>query len=67
MSKELGVDLLGKMESGNPLGCVKDRIAVAMIDAAEKDGTDYRRHDHNRTDQRQYRDRTRLCLGHQGL
>lgn len=38
MSKELGVDLLGKMESGNPLGCVKDRIAVAMIDAAEQDG-----------------------------
>ena len=38
MSKELGIDLLGKMESGNPLGCVKDRIAVAMIDAAEQDG-----------------------------
>lgn len=38
MSIELGVDLLGKMESGNPLGCVKDRIAVAMIDAAERDG-----------------------------
>ena len=38
MSKEFGVDLMGKMESGNPLGCVKDRIAVAMIDAAERDG-----------------------------
>jgi cysteine synthase A len=38
MSRELGVDLMGKMESGNPLGCVKDRIAVAMIDAAERDG-----------------------------
>lgn len=38
MSEELGVDLLGKMESGNPLGCVKDRIAVSMIDAAERDG-----------------------------
>jgi len=38
MSEELAIDLLGKMESGNPLGCVKDRIAVAMIDAAEKDG-----------------------------
>jgi cysteine synthase A len=38
MSRELGVDLLGKMESGNPLGCVKDRIAVAMVDAAEKEG-----------------------------
>lgn len=38
MSRELDVQLLGKMESGNPLGCVKDRIAVAMIDAAEQDG-----------------------------
>jgi len=38
LSEELGVDLLGKMESGNPLGCVKDRIAVSMIDAAERDG-----------------------------
>ncbi|GAB4340792.1 MAG: cysteine synthase A [Desulfobulbaceae bacterium] len=38
MSEELGVDLLGKMEGRNPLGSVKDRIAVAMIDAAERDG-----------------------------
>lgn len=38
MSAEMGVDLLGKMESGNPLGCVKDRIAVAMVDAAEQQG-----------------------------
>jgi cysteine synthase len=38
MSAELGIDLLGKMESGNPLGCVKDRIAVAMVDTAEKQG-----------------------------
>jgi len=38
LSSELGVDLLAKMESANPLGCVKDRIAVAMIDAAERDG-----------------------------
>ena len=38
MSRELGVDIMGKMESGNPLGSVKDRIAVAMIDAAERDG-----------------------------
>jgi cysteine synthase A len=28
-----------KMESRNPLGSVKDRIAYAMIDAAEKDGS----------------------------
>ncbi len=38
LSRDLGVDIMGKMESGNPVGCVKDRIAVAMIDAAERDG-----------------------------
>ncbi|MCL7487331.1 MAG: cysteine synthase A [Desulfobulbaceae bacterium] len=38
LSDELGIDLLGKMESANPLGSVKDRIAVAMVDAAERDG-----------------------------
>ena len=27
-----------KMESHNPLGSVKDRIGLAMIEAAEKDG-----------------------------
>ncbi|MFW6133697.1 MAG: cysteine synthase A [Planctomycetota bacterium] len=30
--------VLGKCESFNPLGSVKDRIGVAMIDAAERDG-----------------------------
>lgn len=33
---ETGVELLGKIESGNPLGSVKDRIAVAMINDAEQ-------------------------------
>jgi cysteine synthase A len=28
----------GKVESGNPLWSVKDRIGRAMIDAAERDG-----------------------------
>jgi cysteine synthase A len=37
-SRELGVELLGKLESGNPLCSVKDRIAVAMVDAAERQG-----------------------------
>ncbi|MGH9225068.1 MAG: PLP-dependent cysteine synthase family protein [Acidimicrobiales bacterium] len=33
-----GVRLLAKLEGQNPGGSVKDRIAVAMIDAAEADG-----------------------------
>jgi cysteine synthase len=32
------VRILAKMESQNPFGSVKDRIAKAMIEAAEKDG-----------------------------
>ena len=35
---EAGVDLLAKIESMNPLGSVKDRVAVAMVDAAEQAG-----------------------------
>ena len=31
--------ILAKMESQNPFGSVKDRIALAMIEAAEKDGS----------------------------
>jgi len=31
-------EILGKCEFFNPLGSVKDRIGMAMIDAAEKDG-----------------------------
>src|SRR5579859_8060114 len=30
--------VLGKLESLNPAGSVKDRIAVAMVAAAERDG-----------------------------
>jgi cysteine synthase len=38
LSEELGVELLGKLEACNPLASVKDRIAVAMVDAAERQG-----------------------------
>lgn len=37
-SKNLGVTISAKLESSNPLGSVKDRIAVSMIDTAENDG-----------------------------
>ncbi len=33
-----GCEVLAKLESFNPLGCVKDRIGLAMIEAAEKQG-----------------------------
>lgn len=31
-------EVVAKLESFNPLGCVKERIGVAMIEAAERDG-----------------------------
>jgi cysteine synthase A len=34
-----GAEVLGKLESFNPAGSVKDRIALGMIEAAEKEGT----------------------------
>jgi cysteine synthase A len=38
LTKGLGATVLVKMESFNPAGSVKDRIGVAMIEAAERDG-----------------------------
>jgi cysteine synthase len=38
LAPEGGADLLGKLEVYNPAGSVKDRIGVAMIEAAETDG-----------------------------
>ncbi len=38
LGKDLPGTLLVKMESFNPAGSVKDRIGVAMIEAAERDG-----------------------------
>lgn len=39
LSETTGAEILGKMESFNPLSSVKDRIALAMIKDAEKNGT----------------------------
>ena len=38
LAPEVHVQLIGKIESRNPAGSVKDRIGVAMIDAAEAEG-----------------------------
>ncbi len=38
IGKDCGGMIVGKLESANPLGSVKDRIATSMIDVAEADG-----------------------------
>lgn len=38
LGRDLGADIVLKLEFFNPLGSVKDRIGKAMIEAAEKDG-----------------------------
>ena len=37
-SEETGATILGKLEAANPAGSVKDRIGLAMIEAAEAEG-----------------------------
>lgn len=39
MAEGTGATVLGKLESFNPAGSVKDRIGLAMVEAAERDGT----------------------------
>lgn len=36
--KNLGTNIIAKLESHNPAGCVKERIALSMIENAEKAG-----------------------------
>ncbi|MEA2481644.1 MAG: cysteine synthase [Thermoleophilaceae bacterium] len=38
LAPELGAELCGKLEAYNPAGSVKDRIGVAMVDFAEREG-----------------------------
>jgi len=38
LSRGLNCELLAKLEKANPMGSVKDRIGIAMIEAAEKEG-----------------------------
>jgi cysteine synthase A len=38
VAPDCGAELIGKLEAYNPAGSVKDRIGVAMIDAAEREG-----------------------------
>ena len=58
ISDETGAEVLGKLESFNPGGSVKDRIGLAMIEAAERDGLIAPgTHDDHRADQRQHRHR----------
>jgi cysteine synthase len=38
LTADLDAEVIGKLEAYNPAGSVKDRIGVAMIDAAERDG-----------------------------
>lgn len=38
LSKKTGTNIIAKLESFNPLSCVKERIALAMVNDAEKKG-----------------------------
>ncbi len=38
LSEECGLEILAKLEGGNPAGSVKDRIAQSMVDDAERRG-----------------------------
>ena len=60
ISERSGATIVGKLESFNPGGSVKDRIGLSMIDAAEEAGLDLAgQDDHRGADERQHRHRAR--------
>ncbi len=61
------VKLYVKVEAFNPLGSVKDRLALGVIEAAEKSGRAEAGPDRDRGHQRQYRHRPGHGLRGQGL
>ena len=62
-----GVNLFVKIEAFNPLGSVKDRLALGVIEDAEQAGAAEARPDGDRGDQRQHRHRARHGLRAEGL
>ena len=60
--------IVAKLESQNPANSVKDRIGLAMIEAAERDGPDRARRDGDRrAHEREHRHRARVRRGGEGL
>ena len=67
ITKGLRAEIIVKLESFNPLSSVKDRIGVAMIEAAEKARTAQKGFGHYRADKRQYGHRAGFCLRGEGI
>ncbi len=61
------VNLFVKIEAFNPLGSVKDRLALGVIEAAERSGAAQARTDRHRGDERQHRHRPRDGVRAEGL
>ena len=66
-SRPQGVNLYVKIEAFNPLGSVKDRLALGVIEDAETQRRAQARPDGDRGDQRQHRHRPRDGVRREGL